>query len=221
MLRLKTATENRNMSYFKFLYNSVNAHGVHSPFVFSLVTKGFYKKQHSTVNEKFNAAEAGLNKQALATLLKTITYFKSYKLLVLGDDAPVAAATETIRLAAEENTIKIWFYSTLVPVPGGVDLAYLCGNDTATLLPLLERVLPDVNNNSVCAIANIHQSEEMETAWEAIKKDPNVTVTIDTYHLGLVFFRKEQTKQHFIIRPFQSIFLDAVLGIRNLWGLLG
>ena len=31
-------------SYLKFLYNSKNEHGVHSPFVFDLVTKYFYDK---------------------------------------------------------------------------------------------------------------------------------------------------------------------------------
>ena len=32
-------------SYFKFLWDSKNQHGVHSPFVFSLVTKCFYDKK--------------------------------------------------------------------------------------------------------------------------------------------------------------------------------
>ena len=32
-------------SYFKFLWNSKNEHGVHSPFVFHLVTKCFYDKK--------------------------------------------------------------------------------------------------------------------------------------------------------------------------------
>ena len=31
-------------SYIKFLWNSKNEHGVHSPFVFDLVTKCFYDK---------------------------------------------------------------------------------------------------------------------------------------------------------------------------------
>ncbi len=33
-------------SYLHFLWNSKNEHGVHSPFVFSLVTKCFYDKKN-------------------------------------------------------------------------------------------------------------------------------------------------------------------------------
>ncbi len=210
------------MSYLKFLWISVNSHGVHSPFVYKLVTEGFYEKERLVYNIKYNTSGSGLNQQAVKILLKTIAHFKSYKLLVLGDDeVAVNQITETIRSAADAISAKIWFYSTFVPVPGGVDLAYLCGDDQAALLHSLKQLKADVNNDSVALVANIHASEAMEAAWDAIKKDPNVTVTIDTYHLGLIFFRREQPKQHFIIRPFQSVFLDAVLGIRSLWGLLG
>lgn len=204
-------------AYIKFLWNSVNSHGVHSPYVYSLVANGFYAKQLDIEVDK-NAAASVLNKAALTILFKTIRYFKSYKLLVLGEDT--TPVTETIRAVAEDINAKIWFYSTVVPVPGGVDLAYLVGDDTKSLSAALDELLPNINNNSVCVIGNIHQSTEMELAWEAIKKDPNVTVTVDTYHLGIVFFRREQTKQHFIIRPYKSVFTDAILGIRNLWGLI-
>jgi hypothetical protein len=40
----------------------------------------------------------------------------------------------------------------------------------------------------------------MEEAWAAIKADNMVKVTIDMFHMGIVFFKKELTKQHFNIR---------------------
>ena len=41
----------------------------------------------------------------------------------------------------------------------------------------------------------------MEEAWEVIKQHPSVTLTIDLFFIGLIFFRKEQLeKEHFVIR---------------------
>jgi hypothetical protein len=40
----------------------------------------------------------------------------------------------------------------------------------------------------------------MEEAWNIIKEHSLVTVTIDVFQWGIVFFRREQPKEHFIIR---------------------
>ena len=53
---------------------------------------------------------------------------------------------------------------------------------------------------SVFIMDDIYWSEEMKQAWEVIKADPDVTVTIDLFWIGLVFFRKEQRKENFILK---------------------
>ncbi len=55
-------------------------------------------------------------------------------------------------------------------------------------------------NDSVFIFDDIHWSKEMTQAWEEIKQHHKVTVTIDTFFWGFVFFRKEQVKEHFTIR---------------------
>ena len=40
----------------------------------------------------------------------------------------------------------------------------------------------------------------MTKAWEEIKNHKQVTVTIDLFSIGLVFFRTEQVKQHFVLK---------------------
>ena len=56
------------------------------------------------------------------------------------------------------------------------------------------------HNNSVFIFDDIHWSPEMEHAWREIREHPLVTVTIDLFGVGLAFFRKEQPKQHFVLR---------------------
>lgn len=56
------------------------------------------------------------------------------------------------------------------------------------------------NENSVFLFDDIHWSSGMEQAWEIIKKDKRVTLTIDVFWMGLVFFKKGVARQDFVIR---------------------
>ncbi|MCV2483792.1 class I SAM-dependent methyltransferase [Flavobacterium sp. SH_e] len=81
------------------------------------------------------------------------------------------------------------------------NLMYFDGNHSKkATLAYFELLLPTVDNDSVWIFDDIHWSEDMEEAWEIIKSNPNVKVTIDTFQWGFVFFRREQKKEHFIIR---------------------
>ncbi len=81
-------------------------------------------------------------------------------------------------------------------------LIYFDGNHSKkATLEYFELLLPTITNNSVWIFDDIHWSTEMEDAWETIKKHPKVKVTIDTFQWGIVFFRAEQEKEHFIINP--------------------
>ena len=60
--------------------------------------------------------------------------------------------------------------------------------------------LDKINNDSIFIFDDIHWSKEMEDAWETIKNNEHVTVSIDLFFIGIIFFRKEQIKQHFVIR---------------------
>ncbi|MFN6944007.1 MAG: O-methyltransferase [Cytophagaceae bacterium] len=53
---------------------------------------------------------------------------------------------------------------------------------------------------SVFVFDDIYWSKEMAKAWEEIKAHPEVSLTIDLFYIGLVFFRKKQPKQHFKLR---------------------
>ena len=80
-------------------------------------------------------------------------------------------------------------------------LIYFDGNHSKkATLNYFDLLLPSINNKTIWIFDDIHWSAEMEEAWEIIKKHPKVTVTIDTFQWGLVFFRTEQPKEHFVIR---------------------
>jgi len=59
---------------------------------------------------------------------------------------------------------------------------------------------PYAHNNSVFIFDDIHWSSEMNEAWQEIISHPQVTVTIDLFYLGIVFFKKELSKQDFVLK---------------------
>lgn len=81
------------------------------------------------------------------------------------------------------------------------NLQFIDGNHSkAAILNYFELLLPTITNNAVWIFNNIHGSSGMQDAWKIIKNNPKVTVTIDTFQWGFVFFRHEQAKEHFVIR---------------------
>ena len=56
------------------------------------------------------------------------------------------------------------------------------------------------NEDSVFVFDDIHWSDEMHGAWNYISNHPSVMISIDLFFVGLIFFRKNQPKQHFVLR---------------------
>ncbi len=82
-----------------------------------------------------------------------------------------------------------------------LDMIFFDGNHQyESTLNYFEICLDKVNNDSVFVFDDIHWSKQMEKVWKEIINHPRVTVSIDLFRMGLVFFRKEQTKEHFTIR---------------------
>ncbi|MEO8583340.1 MAG: class I SAM-dependent methyltransferase [Flavitalea sp.] len=96
-----------------------------------------------------------------------------------------------------DNTLPI-----MLKAMRGVDLAFVDGNHRKVpTLHYFSVLKPEMTPASAIIFDDIHWSEEMESAWENIKKDPAVMLSIDLFFLGIVFFRPEfKVKQHFVIR---------------------
>lgn len=157
-------------TYLKFLFSATNQHGVHSPFVYALVTKGLY------VQKKYSA------QKSLNLLLKVLAYLPVNSVKLIG--AKEVVKTNIMQyfphIRLESSTIDFWYLSSLE-------------EDVLTKILVENRF----KNDSVVFIDHIYQKKE---AWEQLISSKKITVSIDLFYAGLVFFRKEQVKQHFRIR---------------------
>lgn len=82
-----------------------------------------------------------------------------------------------------------------------LDFVFIDGNHRKEpTLRYFQELLPLVTENSVIVFDDIHWSAGMEEAWEEIKSRPEVTLSIDLFFIGIVFFRNEnKVKQDFTI----------------------
>ena len=251
-------------SFILFLLKSTNQHGVHSPFVYNLVTKCFYKKttvdklnllktvrnwlhnNHKIIrvvdfgngskvfkNNERKVADiskvAGISTKKALLLIRIIEYFKPQNMLEIGTSVGLSAATLSIgnpsakikTLEGCKNTATIAqelfdafkleniqiitgdFNNTLPTALNNknLDLVYFDGNhQKEATLNYFSACLKVAHNNSIFIFDDINWSSEMQEAWLIIKEHPKVTVSIDTFFWGIIFFRKEQEKEHFTIR---------------------
>ncbi len=83
-----------------------------------------------------------------------------------------------------------------------IDFSFIDGNHREQpTINYYEQLLPFTHNDSVIILDDIHWSQGMENAWYNIIERPEVTLSIDLFFIGLVFFRKEnKEKEHFTIR---------------------
>lgn len=83
-----------------------------------------------------------------------------------------------------------------------VHLAFIDGNHRKK--PTLEYfnvLLRYSGEHTVLIFDDIHWSAEMEEAWQEIQRHAAVTLTIDLFFVGVLFFKKDfKAKQHFAIR---------------------
>lgn len=250
--------------YLKFLLKSTSQHGIHSPFVYQLVTKCFYesgkisnnsllkKYRRNLISSKrkiqvkdfgagsrvFSSGErkvsaiaknAGMPLKRAELLNRLVNYLKVKDALELGTSLGIGSAAivcgnevqlstvegcpETAGVAREQFrefdlkniALRVGKFSDVIEEVLGhgkkFDLVFFDGHhQKEATLTYFRSLLPLTHNDSVFIFDDIHWSEGMEEAWNEIKDDPGVTVSIDTFYWGLVFFRREQKKQHFTIR---------------------
>ena len=159
-------------------------------------------------------------------LAKTVAYFKSKHILEIGSSLgmstsymalgnPEAEITTmegcpAIAGIAKENYAKLG-YTNINMIVGRFednldkvlkdhtfDLIFFDGNhQKEPTISYFEKCLKAAHEESVFIFDDIHWTQEMEEAWDHIRNHKKVTLSVDTYKWGLVFFRTGRVKRTF------------------------
>lgn len=160
----------RFISYIKFLFSATNQHGVHSPFVYDYVTKCLYTRKQLKLPI------------SLKILVKSIDYFKYHSIRILNNEDNIE---ETIQQYCPNVSFTKNVSDVLVGSISHLNMAIEVNN------------LP---NDSMLFLDGIHKNPNNHKSWKKLKALEHVKVTVDLFYCGVIFFRKEQAKEHFKIR---------------------
>jgi predicted O-methyltransferase YrrM len=177
------------------------------------------------------ARHAAKSKKWAQLLFRIVNYYQPATILELGTSlgistAYMALANPQARIITAEGSATIAseanknFKSLQLPsiqqvtgnfddtLPGilktlpQLDLAFVDGNHRyEPTVRYFNQLLPVLHANSILIFDDIHWSADMERAWNEIKENPAVQLSIDLFSVGLVFFSDQfKVKQHFNIR---------------------
>ena len=181
------------LSYLKFWWHSKNEHGVHSPFVFNLITMCFYDRSNYNAYQHFSNNDSNSK-----FLIRLSAYFKYDNCFV--SDTIQTRFKQALNLEHQVVSFKtIEDLKILNPkLSKAPCLIYL---DLNTIeVESIASVLQIIHKDSLILVSAIRETKSKFIRWNQLKSQSEVSVSIDTFYWGLLFFRTEQPKEHFTIR---------------------
>lgn len=81
------------------------------------------------------------------------------------------------------------------------DLVFIDGHhDGTALLNYMHKLESLSHNDTLFILDDIRWSKSMFAAWNNIRESEDFSVTIDLFRMGIVLKRKQQRKEHFVLR---------------------
>lgn len=158
---------------FNFWRKAHNRHGVHSPFIYSFLDEGLYRRDLK-----------GLPPQK-RLLLAAADHFNPAAAGTCDMPSPMAAWLQTQRpdLPWESTPTEL----------------LICDSPGKNLIDFIES-RDSWGNDTVVFVGNLRKNQGTYVRWNQAARHPAVRVILETFPAGLLFFRTGQARQHFRIR---------------------
>lgn len=163
----------RFINRIDFLLKSSNQHGVHSPFVYRYLTQGIYdtKKNYKSLTKQNRLLQA------------TIDYFQIQK-----EIGVLPYSTSTVK-----NTFKKPGYTTYKYI-------FYISNIEQLNERELKKLIEEANQETLIYIDSPYKSDLAIQRWKKLCAEKEFHISLDFYFAGILATRKEQEKEHFILR---------------------
>lgn len=163
----------QTLGKWNFWWKARNRHGVHSPFIYSFLDKGLYRRDLKKLPPQERL------------LMAAADHFGSRKAMACD---PRSGMAEWLK--SKRHGIR-W--------EGPPTDLFICDSPGEGLLSFLDRA-ELWGNDTVVFVGNLRSNSQNYGYWVRATRHPAVRVILETYPAGLLFFRAQQARQHFRIR---------------------
>lgn len=200
-------------------------HGIHSPFVFNFITKVIEEKtQYHAYDDVRNYLSrfpdiSFKESKTHRLLLKTVNYFNIKKILELGGGTGINTLYMTVTasdieclsvelspekqdkaqmLYNEWNRSVVQSKEAFPLINEKKDCIFVDLRNYKVSHPeLITYLLSLAHSDSVIIIDGIRTNRKLQTLWKMLVQKEDVIVSLDLFHLGILFFDKKYYKRNF------------------------
>lgn len=193
--------------YFYYRLKAVNAHGLHSPFLFDFYNEVIAAKKEFYFFKQFRrilSVHTNFISEADALFLyRWVTFYKPNSVFVASENFPASLA---LAVPSNQKSLSVYslrhFSNQELNVFEGVGVSLSEGN-LAELIYLeeIDAFTKDVIFNYKCVIIRKpHQNELKDNIWKELCLLKDISISIDLFQFGILLFDKKISKQHFVVK---------------------
>jgi len=191
-------------------------YGIHSPFVYDLVTNVIEERCRYYYYDKIEALYDKYKRQPIngkyrltesegRTLYRLAIRFRPHEIFLTGEvtDFPMMCLSHDDDAIANryvdgsqshiEHSLESAFRTD-----DSTDCLYIDGGLSPDLqLKVFDCAFPGLHDRSFCIIPRIHVDSGRNKLWQTLCNHPRITTSVDCYRMGLLFLRPDLPKQTF------------------------
>ncbi len=194
-------------TYLNYHLRAVNAHGLHSPFLFEFYNDVIAAKKEFYFFKQFRGLLSAYTKfisEADALFLyRWVAFYKPNSVFVASENFPASLA---LAIPSNQKSLSVSSLHQFSPqelnIFEGVGVSLSEGH-LAELIYLeeIDAFTKDIILNYKCVIIRKpHQNELKDNIWMELCSLKDISISIDLFQFGILLVDKKISKQHFVVK---------------------